>query len=404
MAPLFLVFAALVACLALWFPSAALGVVLVRAFGHNTYLTAGGLLGPAVAGMALLVLALAGIWASAKKLGWRRAGAVAGGIIITWQVAWSVVAVVTGEGQLLAWPYYAEPAEPEPWNPTAVFVTGFSAVAAISFVLTLLAAFRGRPARGGLDTPHSVGNGTRPADPSEADRTNISRIVGVVTACLLALVIVAPVSGSHNQYNPIRKWAVRNVSPYTHYIPVCPPWESAAWNLASATHARVNDAMSEWNEGGGELYFYRTNTGCSTMDGSDTPHVEVTWDSATSFDISVPGQMQPCYDKGLSDIFCNFMENPPVLYRATIMLDSDQAAIYYWGSGSPPSNRHDVESVLLHELGHTLMVMHWSGGGCSPGNNLVMCAFIALGQERDEVWPGYVHDQYNYWDIYGSTH
>jgi hypothetical protein len=215
------------------------------------------------------------------------------------------------------------------------------------------------------------------------------------------LFAATPVAASHNQYNPVQKWVVRNDSGYTYHIPVCPPWESAAWNLTDNMHARVNDAMGEWNEGGGELYYYRTNTSCGTLDSNKTPHTEVTWDSATGWNIT-GGQHQPCFDSNF--IFCSNAGSPPVEYRSFIILDADMASVWYWGSGSPPANRVDVESALTHEYGHALMVMHFSGTACAGGNNLVMCDFLGAGQERDEVWPGYLHDQDNYTDIYGSTH
>lgn len=105
----------------------------------------------------------------------------------------------------------------------------------------------------------------------------------------------------------------------------------------------------------------------------------------------------------MNEIFCG-VGSHETLYRATIMLDAEMYSTWWWGPGLPPANRVHVESALVHEFGHALMVDHWSGGGCSGGNNLVMCDFLPASKKRDEVWPGYIHDQENYTDIYGDSH
>lgn len=130
--------AAALSCVFLWFPSAAVGVAVFRAAGEHTYLTLRGLALPSLVSLALVVIPIFILGRDAEFH--RRRGVIAAGVIVViWQFAWAGIALVTDNPELIAWPSYAQPAEPEPWNPAAVFATGLAIVGVAAGVLTFLA-------------------------------------------------------------------------------------------------------------------------------------------------------------------------------------------------------------------------------------------------------------------------
>lgn len=128
----------------LWFPSAAVGIGAFEAAGQYTYLTFRGLALPALVSVLLLAIPAAIIFSVAAKAGRRRAWGFAGGMVIAWQFGWVLIALFSGNSELIAWPYYAAPSEPEPWNPPAVFASGLAIVGLLASGVTVLMA-RERP-------------------------------------------------------------------------------------------------------------------------------------------------------------------------------------------------------------------------------------------------------------------
>lgn len=124
-----LALAAAIACVLLWFPSAFAGVAWSEILGWKPYLTARGLAIYAVPSLALLVIPVVMIAAAG---GWRfRTKHVigVGATVIFWQLTWAAISLLAGNDSLIAWPSYAEPAEPMPWDPSAVFAVGLTTVA-----------------------------------------------------------------------------------------------------------------------------------------------------------------------------------------------------------------------------------------------------------------------------------
>lgn len=184
---------------------------------------------------------------------------------------------------------------------------------------------------------------------------------------------------------------------HDYNVGVCPPFEYSAWDLNQSSHLRVYGAMNEWNLGNGELRFYRTNVSCQGMADLHLPYVEVTWDIfATQTDFAFA---DVCYNSLL--ILCSLKESTPIVYRTIISLDYAKLNQWYWLGGIPDQNHWDVQSAVLHELGHSFPVGHATGN-----DNLVMAPVLPRGLNKRAVFSsgGYYHDQQNYTGKYGNTH
>jgi hypothetical protein len=133
--------AALVTSVLLWFPSAAVGIGLFHLFGKYTYLTVRAVAFPAQISLALLVVPALLLILAASRVGLIRTVVAASSLVIAWQIGWAIVALGTASPDLIAWPMYPPPSEPEPWNPAHVLAVGLGAVAiAVSALATSIAA------------------------------------------------------------------------------------------------------------------------------------------------------------------------------------------------------------------------------------------------------------------------
>jgi hypothetical protein len=128
--------AGLVTGVLLWFPSAAIGIAAYNLLGYPTYLTIGFAAPYVAASLALLVVPAGALWISASTIGMRTAAVIAGLVVVLWQAGWLLIALLSGSDQLIAWPAFASPAEPEPWDASAVFATGLAMVGALAGAAT----------------------------------------------------------------------------------------------------------------------------------------------------------------------------------------------------------------------------------------------------------------------------
>jgi hypothetical protein len=131
--------AALTAVL-LWFPSAAVGIGLFHRLGQHTYLRGSAVAFPAQISLALLIVPALLLILAASRVGLIRTVVAASALVVAWQIGWAIVALVTASPDLIAWPLYAQPSEPEPWNPSLMFAVGMGAVAiAVAALATSIA-------------------------------------------------------------------------------------------------------------------------------------------------------------------------------------------------------------------------------------------------------------------------
>ena len=217
-----------------------------------------------------------------------------------------------------------------------------------------------------------------------------------ITAILLALVIVFAIPGSASaHWDAAYRWEGQSQSNYSYWVDVC-----ASGNMASGNNnARLDDARGEWNEIGGELLFNEVITNCSILLGGAGNAVHV--------------YFTPLSGDTLGSTNCNLIWNPGdaryYVDQCTVAIDSDNATTscgsytWYTGAGSPGVNEIDLESVLVHELGHALRVGHSSDGEAYiMDNNLSDTGGCPEGVEKDERV--YSHDTQAYTQYYGTTH
>lgn len=148
-------------------------------------------------------------------------------------------------------------------------------------------------------------------------------------------------------------WVEREDSGYTYHIPVClhSNFGEDDWDLSTALHDAANDMMVSWNNIGGELYFYRSNSACQTLYEGGIPYVQLGWSAYLGGDVL--GWFQalefttPC-DTWLPDGEC--------FTRGSLWISSTEPV--YIGSGSPLPYQYDGRSILLHEFGHASGVAH----------------------------------------------
>jgi hypothetical protein len=124
----------------LWFPSAAVGIGLYHLFGKYTYLTVRAVALPAQISLALLIVPALLLILAASRVGLIRTVLAASALVIAWQISWAIVAMATASPDLIAWPMYPQPSEPEPWNPALVLAVGLGVVAiAVAALATSIA-------------------------------------------------------------------------------------------------------------------------------------------------------------------------------------------------------------------------------------------------------------------------
>lgn len=131
--------AGLITSALLWFPSGAIGIATFTLLGRPTYLTVGAV-APFV-GVSLLLLALPALLLSvaAIRIGLRRAVPVAGLLVVAWQGCWVLIALLSGNDELLGWPFFAMPVELEPWDPSTILATGLATVGVVAAAITWFA-------------------------------------------------------------------------------------------------------------------------------------------------------------------------------------------------------------------------------------------------------------------------
>ncbi len=159
------------------------------------------------------------------------------------------------------------------------------------------------------------------------------RLVGLA-AGLLALSVVAPVQATHNLTNRIwdyQPWGNYDYAPrYSFEAPV-----------PSSCRTSFRTAATTWNNRNRELRF---------VEGTATVWIHVKY-----FDLGWPNNDDPAFVAfdlftGISWADINFNND----------VDGPNGASYtpYCGSGTPSSSQYDLQTLALHELGHTEEQLH----------------------------------------------
>lgn len=203
---------------------------------------------------------------------------------------------------------------------------------------------------------------------------------------LMALLLPTTVLASDNA--GIGHWKSYSGSGYTYHIPVClhSNFNGPTWDLSNPRHAALNAAMHRWNDIGGELYFYRTNTTCQYLYDHSIPYLQVGWSNYLPDDAW-----------GRADIYdwwCNAQQNDWCVLRAAVWLNANAGHPLHFGTGTVPPDRMDGESLLSHEIGHTLMLSH------SSATADIMYQYLPIGSAKSLT----AHDISGYQFWYGSTH
>lgn len=145
---------------------------------------------------------------------------------------------------------------------------------------------------------------------------------------------------------------------YTYYIEVCldasigggPTWDT--YGTGFNTQDRIRDAMNAWNALNGEAKFFASNT-CSAAD----TFIQVRYDTYSNFAELQRTESQAC---GVGSGTC----------WETAILHWSSAVSWWVGSGSPPVNLYDAQSMFTHELGHALYLDHSSNSAATMAANL----------------------------------
>lgn len=174
---------------------------------------------------------------------------------------------------------------------------------------------------------------------------------------------------------------------YTYRIPVCldPLVGGPTWNTAGdARHARIQNAMNIWNNINGELFYWPTNSSCSTLHNTGHPFMQI-----SKKDIS---------QLGITDLPSTLCNEPWGLScHKEVFVWYDSAGTNWWtGTSTPPAGYYDFESIILHEMGHTMTCSPHS-----PTTSDVMYSGMGPGVTKRILSST---DQLCYSHYYGTTH
>lgn len=210
----------------------------------------------------------------------------------------------------------------------------------------------------------------------------------VVQSALLAFAGPANVTGHVSGGSAY--WEGWNLNGYSYWVNVCDT------NMSGASESRLIDAAGEWSEIGGELKFNWTGWSgviCNQNWGNQANQVRVDYG--------------PLGGDVLGEAFVNLIFGQ--VDQVDITIDNDGSlstwGTYSWytGTGSPSSTQVDLESVLVHELGHALAALgHSTENEVYIMDNSLGDPGSPKGVEKDERV--YFHDSALYTDLYGTTH
>lgn len=251
-------------------------------------------------------------------------------------------------------------------------------------------------------------------------------LAAVFTFSLLFSLTPTTALAGHSSNNP-DAFVLRVGSGYNYHIPVCPPFFFPSWDLGYPYHTRINEAMAVWNGASGEVYFYRTNTSCDSLEANKVPHIKIGWDTQMGFN-SGPWAVTRVVraeeggftarewstgwensDPWREDGECpqEFSPGSACIIYAEIAFDYAIHSDLDWTSAGSSWNEGDGKAITIHELGHPLgfsdVPFNDSSGNpiwpCKdrtfPASyNAVMCGAIASYEHRWELHPHDI-DAYN---------
>jgi hypothetical protein len=228
----------------------------------------------------------------------------------------------------------------------------------------------------------------------------------LTTTLATALLVLAgdQVLGHYASGTILHSWTYTPSGTYSYFIPVC---DSGFDDGAEET--RIIDALNEWNEINGELRFSWTNWSdleCNTQIIGGSSLVQIHWGSFSD-DTIAQADLWPYDGTSIDDCI--------------ITVDSDNnlptwgSYSWYTGTGGPSTSQLDLESVLVHELGHCAGLngngTGDSGHSAHEGTYVMHCRHPTSpdnctstnpkGTEKDELL---IHDKDFYIVLYGNSH
>lgn len=231
------------------------------------------------------------------------------------------------------------------------------------------------------------------------------RLLAVMLAAITLFAFAAPAAA----YTPVTEgseahhWMERASGGYLYKIPACfDDTGDDAWPT-TAGEPRYLDAIqrafNSINAVGYELYFYVGSATCYQL--YNHTYGVIPWVEFETHAVGSGG-----FASGLRDLdWDNDDTNDCTLWDGRcleairISLDFNAShppyGRWYDGTGTPPSNYVDVESTILHELGHSFIVGHCDVQGCPDSANM-KSGFGAGGPwgkvRRSATEPWYLHD------------
>ena len=222
--------------------------------------------------------------------------------------------------------------------------------------------------------------------------------------CTLGLVLMLPMSSAGHATNP-----THGMSPWApagggglHTIGVCLDasfYGPTTWSTTDPAHLRLKEAMATWNTIYGQQSFVTAGPGgwwptCPSTNNRVIMYVKPAGTPPfTGGDTYIKGQAQHNHSTNCAGHWLSGSNQCNI--DSSIYLND-----YYWWyvlTGTPPSGTYDLESGLLHELGHTLGLADLSG--CSVD---AMCPLSVQQIRRTFGADDYVHVRHLYWD--GTHH
>jgi hypothetical protein len=224
----------------------------------------------------------------------------------------------------------------------------------------------------------------------------------LVASIVFALSILSPVpvAATHDLESPVEaRWEVRAGETPTgriiqHWIPVCfddtgtDEWPRTSSGVVG--RGAIEAAIDSWNARAGRLAFYIAGWYCSDLYNDvygDLPYLQFSMPASLGGDVAVADRY---YNNGtkagapsMNDSTCNPF-NPFCLDRTVIRIDGN----IFWNQThttgtTPPSWKYDFISVVLHEIGHSLVIGHCDESGTPVcADTEVMHSSLDTGQVR----------------------
>lgn len=185
----------------------------------------------------------------------------------------------------------------------------------------------------------------------------MKRLFSILAALVILFTSSAPVSANtwDNDWN---RRVYRPAYGYDVHLPVCIHRNLGGpyWNLADPRHARINEALTMWNNVGSDFYFFRASGTCQSIANAGDQYVGIGtastawWGTQTGLAVNdytiTKDATYPGCDQYLL-LSCRYVDS--------IWLNPN---VYFNWSAQYQSAHIFARDVLIHEFGHSLELVH----------------------------------------------